>query len=275
MKNGKSGKILILYLVLSAILLMLSVSIVKAAVTLLSFNAFPGDQQVILEWETATETDMLGFYIVRNDQINGSYTRVSSFLFAQGSPVTGLVYQYADHNLTNGETYYYKLEAVDNTYQSEFFGPISASPLQSTATQTSSPTVTATITRTNSYTNTPTRTITVTGTDQLTRTGTSTITPTSPFSFVTNTSTITATATNWMSPTTTKMKTPQPSNTPQETLEFEIVNYNNFTPTQTPTPTPTPESPFQLGLKGFIPSVIVGVFLLIIFVLIQRKNSSN
>ena len=274
MKKNNTGVLLIIYIVMAVVLLIFGISVVKAAVTLLSFEAFPGDQQVILEWETGTETDMLGFYIVRNDQINGNYTRVSNFIFAQGSPVSGLVYQYIDKNLTNGTAYYYKLETVDNTYQSEFFGPLSATPVQSVATQTNTTTNTATITRTNSLTGTPTSTITATGTEQITRTKTSTTTPTSPFSFLTNTSTITATATNWMSPTTTETETPEPSITPEETIEFEIINYNNFTPTRTPTPTPIPESPFQLGLKGFIPAVVVGTLLLAAFFIIQRKSSS-
>jgi hypothetical protein len=247
-----------------------SLQIVQAAVTLVSFDAYPGNQQVILEWETATETDMLGFYVTRNDQPNGNYTRVSPFIFTQGTPVSGLIYQYIDLNLTNGQTYYYKLEAVDNNYNSEFFGPLNAIPQQATPTKTQTLTQTSS-TQSGSKTSTPT--ITFTLTIDLTQSKTPTRTSTSPFSFVTNTPTSTSTATSRISPTYTGTDTPDLTLTPVITRTLKIISYNVFTPTVTPEPQEA--NPFQQGLVGFVITIGIGFLLIISLIFIQRKRTSS
>ncbi|MBW6473907.1 MAG: hypothetical protein K0B14_12315 [Anaerolineaceae bacterium] len=246
-----------------------SLHVVQAAVTLVSFIAYPGNQQVVLEWETATEADMLGFYITRNEQPNGNYTRVSNFIFTQGTSISGLTYQYIDLNLTNGQTYYYKLEAVDNSYNSEFFGPVSAIPLQATATQTPTRTQTSS---TQSLTHTATPTITSTPTIDLTHSKTPTRTSTSRFSFVTNTPTMTFTATQRISPTYTGTDTPDLTLTPVITRTLKIISYNVFTPTVTPAPEEV--SPFKQGLIGFMITIIIGFLLIIALIISQRKRTT-
>jgi hypothetical protein len=246
-----------------------SLHFVQAAVTLVSFVAYPDNQQVVLEWETATEADMLGFYITRNSQPNGNYARVSPFIFTQGSPVSGLVYQYIDLNVINGQTYYYKLEAVDNSYNSEFFGPVSAIPLQTT------PTHTQTITQTNStqsLTRTSSPTITTTPTINLTHSKTPTQTSTSPFSFVTNTPTMTSTATPRISPTYTAINTPDFTFTPEITRTLKIISYNVVTPTDTPVPEEV--SPFRQGLVGFVITIGIGFLIIMTVIIIQRNRTS-
>ncbi|PKO04486.1 MAG: hypothetical protein CVU41_16660 [Chloroflexi bacterium HGW-Chloroflexi-3] len=246
-----------------------SLQIVQAAVTLVSLDAYPGNHQVILEWETATEADMLGFYITRNGQPNGNYTRVSPFIFTQGSPVSGLVYQYIDVNVINGQTYYYKLEAVDNSYNSEYFGPVSAIPMQITATQTQTLTQTSS---TQSLTLTSTPTITLTPTINLTHSKTPTRTSTSPFSFVTNTPTMTFTPTPRISPTDTRTDTPDFTSTPEITRTLKIISYNVFTPTVTPEPEEV--SPFRQGLIGFMITIVIGFLFIITVIIIQRNHTS-
>lgn len=243
---------------------------VQAAVTIVSFNALPGDQQVILEWETASETDMLGFYVTRNDQLNGNFIRISKLIFTQGSSVSGLVYKYIDSNLIIGETYYYKLEALDNNYESEFFGLVSAIPMQI------SPSLTNTVTKTSAVeigteTITPTRTIFAT-IDQI-RTQTPSLSPTSPFSFNTNTPTVTFTETARISPTITRTETPDLTLTPEITRTYKIISYNVFTPTETPVPEEI--SPFNQGLVGFMVTLIVGLLLITILIMLQRKRPSG
>ncbi len=248
-----------------------SLQIVRAAVTLVSLDAYPGNQQVILEWETATEADMLGFYVTRNDQLNGNYTRVSPFIFTQGTAVSGLIYQYIDLNLTNGKTYYYKLEAVDNNYNSEFFGPVTAIPLEVTPTKTQTLTQTSS---TQSGSKTSTATITSTPTIDLTQSKTPTRTSTSPFSFVTNTPTTTPTATPRISPTLTGTYTPDLTLTPVVTRTLKIISYNVFTSTVTVTPEPHEVSPFRQGLVGFVITIGIGFILIITLIIIQRKRTS-
>jgi hypothetical protein len=261
-----------LYLVILWVLVLTlfgSLHVVQAAVTLVSFVANPGNQQVILEWETATEADMLGFYITRNNQSKGNYTRISPFIFTQGTTVSGLVYQYIDGNVINGQTYYYKLEAVDNTYNSEFFGPVSVIPLQTTSTHTQTITQTSS---TQSLTRTSTPTITLTPTIDLTHSKTPTRTSTSPFSFVTNTATMTSTATPRISPTYTGTATPDLTITPVITRTLKIISYNVFTPTVTPEPEEV--SPFRQGLVGFVITIGIGFLLIMTVIIIQRNRTS-
>jgi len=244
--------------------------IIEAAVSLVSFNAIPGNGQVVLEWETATETDMLGFYINRANSSNGNYTRVSPFIFTQGTAISGLTYQFVDSNLTNGSMYYYKLEAVDIEYNSEFFGPVSASPFLLTVTGTQTLTATS---LTQSPTTSRTPTITLTTTINLTSSKTPTRSSTSPFSFFTNTSTSTATITPRVSPSQTFTTTPEYSVTPEVSRTFEIISYNNITPTITSEP--VKPGPFRQGLMGFFITLIVGVFLIITIIVVQRNRSVN
>lgn len=246
-----------------------SLHIVQAAVTLVSFVAYPGNQRVILEWETATEVDMLGFYITRSDQPVGIYTQVSDLIFTQGSAISGMTYQYIDINLSNDQTYYYKLEAIDYSYNSEFFGPVAAIPMQYTATVTQ--TIAQTIS-TQSLTRAFTPTITLTPTINLTHTKIPTITSTSPFSFVTNTPTKTFTATPRISATYTGTDTPDWTITPEITRTLKIISYNVFTPTATPEPEEV--SPFSEGLVGFGITIGIGFLLIITFIIIQRKRTS-
>jgi hypothetical protein len=266
--NQKTLLIIVVVCLLSRVFLG-SISFVQAAVTLVSFDAYPGNQQVILEWETATEADMLGFYITRNNQPNGNYTRISPFIFTQGTTVSGLVYQYIDGNVINGQTYYYKLEAVDNTYNSEFFGPVSVIPLQTTSTHTQTITQTSS---TQSLTRTSTPTITLTSTIDLTHSKTPTRTSTSPFSFVTNTPTMTFTTTPRISSTYTPTDTPDFTFTPEITRTLKIISYNVFTPTVTPEPEEV--SPFRQGLVGFVVTIGIGFLLIMTVIIIQRNRTS-
>jgi len=243
--------------------------VVRAAVTLVSFVAYPGNQQVILEWETATEADMLGFYIVRSEQPDGNYTQVSDLFFSQGTVISGLKYQYIDSNLTNGQTYYYKLETVDNSYNSELFGTVSAIPLQATPTKTQTMTQTSS---TQSLTQTSTPTNPSTPTIDLTHSKTPTRTSTSPFSFVTNTATMTSTATARISPTYTGTATPDLTITPVITRTLKIISYNVFTPTVTLEPDEV--SPFRQGLIGFVITIGIGFLLITTLIIIQRNRSS-
>jgi hypothetical protein len=110
-----------------------------AAVTLASFTATGGDGQVLIEWETASEVDNIGFNLCRSTSEGGTYARLNDSLIpsqALGS-VVGAYYCYTDSDVINGTTYYYKLECVDVYGGAELYGPIAATPrAQPTATPT-------------------------------------------------------------------------------------------------------------------------------------------
>ena len=99
------------------------------AVILPSFTATPGDEQVVLEWETASEFENAGFNVWRSQVEDGPYTRLNQALIpARGGPTTGASYSYTDYAVINGITYYYKLEDVDIYGSSAMHGPVSATP---------------------------------------------------------------------------------------------------------------------------------------------------
>lgn len=223
-------RLLITLLLLAALL---PVQAARANVTLVSFTATPGDRQVTLNWETATEIDTVGFFIRRSLEEGGLYIRVSDFIPAQGDSLTGATYEYVDGDLNGGTTYYYKLEAIDSDQTVELFGPIDATPTGASASPT--PTNTsqaATPTPTNvSQTSTPTPTATHTPKPTHAHTATPTRTPRP-----TRTPTRTPTPRPHYSPTPTLTPSLTPTITPTPTREF----FNPASPTP-PQRTQTPD----------------------------------
>lgn len=140
---------------------------VFANVSLVSFTATPSDRQIDLRWETASEIGTNGFYIQRSQQDNDSdYARISDFIPVSGDGFTGSVYPFSDTGLTNGITYYYKLEVINSNQKIESYGPVSATVgvSVSTSTPTQTHTATTSLTLTRAPTTSPTATITTTPT---------------------------------------------------------------------------------------------------------------
>jgi hypothetical protein len=120
-----------------ALFLLLGVSATTAiaAVVLISFEATPqADYSVLITWETASETNMFGFYVQRAPYVTPEITactkipnlnRVSPLVPAEGD-IVGAVYTYTDTSVAAGATYYYCLEAVENGGSFELHGPVSA-----------------------------------------------------------------------------------------------------------------------------------------------------
>jgi len=225
-----------------------------ASVTLVSFTATPGNGQVILRWETATEINNAGFFVRRSTQEAGDYARISPFMPAQGDGLLGAIYVYTDTTITSRVTYFYKLEDMDNSQNSQFHGPISATPGQAptptvtqiataTATATAVPTSTPTLTRTS--TPAPTPTITIMRTPTLTPTAISTSIPTTmPAIVPTSTPTLipTIASTNTPAPTPTVARTSTPTPTLPTTSTSTPLQTPAITNTSTPSSTPTPEA---------------------------------
>ena len=97
------------------------------AVGLTFFGATALDGAVLLKWQTGSEVDNLGFHLYRSDAADGSYERITvGAIPGLGSSPEGA--SYVDSGLTNGETYYYKLEDIETTGATETHGPVSAMP---------------------------------------------------------------------------------------------------------------------------------------------------
>jgi len=89
-------------------------------VELISYDAIPGDGQISLMWETASETDNDHFEVIRDDAQVGHVA-------ASGNS-TGGSYQWIDRNLDNGTTYDYTVFSVDVGGIHEEIFSISATP---------------------------------------------------------------------------------------------------------------------------------------------------
>ena len=99
------------------------------AVSLSSFTASGYDGEVLLEWQTASELDNLGFHLHRATSDAGPYERITARAIpGLGSSPVGAKYSYRDTGVINGVTYYYKLEDIETTGKTELHGPVSATP---------------------------------------------------------------------------------------------------------------------------------------------------
>ncbi len=99
------------------------------AVELIKFSATGYDSLVSVVWKTGVEIDTLGFYLLRADALEGPFVKLSDeLIFAQGSGATGARYLFLDRLVENGAVYYYQLEEIETTENSNFYGPVEASP---------------------------------------------------------------------------------------------------------------------------------------------------
>ena len=98
-------------------------------VELSTFTAQAGDGEATLHWLTESEIDNLGFYVYRALSEDGEYRRLTAELIAgAGNTTTEQTYTFTDIRLTNGVTYWYKLEDVAFDGTTTMHGPISVTP---------------------------------------------------------------------------------------------------------------------------------------------------
>ena len=102
-----------------------------------------GSNVMELSWSANTETDLAGYHVYRSATSGGPYTQLTT------SPVTGT--SYTDTTVTNGNTYYYVIRAVDTSSQCSgnsnqvAVSPVWTSPTAVTGTATSTTTSSATL----------------------------------------------------------------------------------------------------------------------------------
>jgi hypothetical protein len=100
------------------------------AVTLSFFTATGREDTVLIEWETTSEIDTLGFNLWRSENRDGDCVLLNPTLIAaEPGSIWGRHYSYADGAVVPGVTYYYTLEEVGAG--STFYGPVAASLVRS------------------------------------------------------------------------------------------------------------------------------------------------
>ena len=98
------------------------------AVTLIAFTATPDTDAIVLEWETASELDNLGFNLYRSESTNGERLPLNTTLIPSQNPGSawGANYQFTDEAVIKGTTYYYWLENLDIDGTVILHGPVRA-----------------------------------------------------------------------------------------------------------------------------------------------------
>lgn len=100
-------------------------------VTLASFTATPGEDEILIEWETASEPNLLGFNLFRAESSdgygNGTYLQLNDTLIERtGDPISGGSYSFPDREVVPGVRYYYWLEYVTVGGTAKLHGPVDA-----------------------------------------------------------------------------------------------------------------------------------------------------
>lgn len=94
-------------------------------ISLSEFRANVANDQVELSWVTAAEIDNEGFNLLRSTLKAGPYAAVNNGLIpAKGVGIGGAQYTYTDTDVVPGETYFYKLQDVENTGIKTDHGPL-------------------------------------------------------------------------------------------------------------------------------------------------------
>ncbi len=101
------------------------VYLVPQAVTLNYFAATCRPDDVLVEWETASEVGAVGFNLYRSSSPDDMGTRINSEMIPSHAPGgSGAYYQWIDDTIPEGGTYYYHLEDIGMNGQTVVHEPI-------------------------------------------------------------------------------------------------------------------------------------------------------
>ncbi len=94
-------------------------------VELISFNATSKDGSVIIEWETKSETNNLGFEVYRSETKDGVYSRVTKQMIkGAGTSENKNNYNLIDKTVEVNKHYFYKLVNIDYSGEIHINGPV-------------------------------------------------------------------------------------------------------------------------------------------------------
>jgi hypothetical protein len=78
-----------------------------------------------VKWATISELESEGFNLYRSAKEKGTYAKVNAKLIrTKGSSQEGATYSFSDGGAKKGQTYYYKLDALDSKGKATTHGPI-------------------------------------------------------------------------------------------------------------------------------------------------------
>jgi hypothetical protein len=159
-----------------------------ASVTLNYFRATwqPDLETVVIEWQTATELNTVGFIVQRSTSPSSGFADITEVIPAVGDQLSGWTYDPVADDPTTivlGTTYWYRLIVINSSPPNDTIDPVAVLAGEE---NTVTPTNTATATATSTPTATPTRTRTPAASSSLTATAKSSssapaVTPTVTF----------------------------------------------------------------------------------------------
>jgi len=76
-----------------------------------------GDQQVWIYWNGIYERDVSEYVVYRSGDAVTGYTEIATVAAVDNPSLDLLIYEYADNSVSNGDTYYYAVTAVDRAGQ--------------------------------------------------------------------------------------------------------------------------------------------------------------
>lgn len=101
-----------------------TVDIVPTSITLSSFGAYEDNGNVVVEWETSSEVNTIGFFVSRLDKSSGSFIQLNSMLLPSVlTPPLGGSYSLIDKGAVPGKTYTYLLTEVEANGTINTYGP--------------------------------------------------------------------------------------------------------------------------------------------------------
>jgi len=90
---------------------------VPLSVTLSSFTATFSNNNVGLSWVTSSESNMMGFHVLRNDKNDlTTATRISENIIPARNTSLSNTYNFVDENAPLGNEYWYWLQMIDNNW---------------------------------------------------------------------------------------------------------------------------------------------------------------
>ncbi len=94
-------------------------------VELSSFTAAAIEEGVVLQWQTQSESENLGFYVFRATAEEGLYTQITTELIAgAGSSSSAHQYRYVDRTGEPGQVYYYQIVDISSQGMKQWHGPV-------------------------------------------------------------------------------------------------------------------------------------------------------
>ena len=83
--------------------------------------------QIVINWSTATEFETAGYFVYRSSESDGDYTQLNDLLITGSpDPLSGGDYEFVDNDVRPGQTYYYILQEVEFSGNTNPEGPIEA-----------------------------------------------------------------------------------------------------------------------------------------------------